>query len=505
MSTHREARCKIDKESPLPLYWQLKEIIKEKIGQGELKPGDRIPTENELCKRFAISRTPVRQALAELANEGLLFRRRGRGTFVNNYSYLNVEAVRAIIPEERWSPPLERAAEIWNRENPGSRVKLDISIVGHPQLRFKIIAAVARGEAPDFALIDSVWMAEFAELEFLQPLDELDREWVERDFKEDFFPTFANNFYRGHLYGIPPEADVAGVWFRRDWLEAEGIKPPQSWDELVEIARHFKRDKVRHRYHLGDYPLAFPGGLRAGETTSYILLPLIWSTGEQIFVNGKIVLGEGVCQVISLLVELVHRYKVASPEVISYEWNRAPILFGQGRVVLSFGGSYEKPLICQTAGWSEEEFKERVGFVSFPAAPKGRPTTMVSGMVYSIFRQSKSPDRALELLKRAVSPEVMGDFCRATGQNPSRISVAQALDPRKDWFLHRTSNLLYSARARPPIPKYAAISEQLRAMVENALSRRMTVEEAVEKAGELIEAITAQGETSQLSPITRGI
>lgn len=503
MGIRDERIYKIDKEGPLPLYWQLKEILKRKIERGEFKPGDRIPTEDELCKRFAISRTPVRQALVELVNEGLLFRRRGRGTFVNNYSYLDVRTIKAIIPEERWSTPLERATEIWNGENPGSRMKLDIAIVGYPQLRFKIIAAVARGEAPDLALIDSVWMAEFAELDYLSPLDELDREWVEQDFRGDFFPSLSASSFRGHLYGVPPEADIAVVWFRRDWFEAEGIDPPRNWDELVAVAQYFTRDEIKRRYGLSDYPLAFPGGLRAGETTSYILLPLLWSTGEQVFVNGKIVLGEGARQVVSLLVSLVHEYRVAAPQVVSYEWNRPPLLLGQGRTVLSFGGSYEKPIICQAAGWGEEEFKERVDFIPLPAGPKGLPTTMASGMVYVIFRQSKALRQALELLKRIVSPRVMKDFCCSTGQNPSRISVAQALDPQKDWFLYRTSSLLYNARVRPPIPEYAAISEQLQAMVENALSRRMTVEEAVGKAEEAIGTIMSQGVARQSSQLTR--
>lgn len=496
------AEYRIDKQNPLPLYHQLKQLIKKKIEQGEFKPGDRIPTEHELCQSFAISRTPVRQALAELVNEGLLFRHRGRGTFVNNYSYLNVEVVKAIVSEERWSPPLERAAAEWNRENPHSRLKLDISIVGYPQLRFKIIAAVARGEAPDFALIDSVWMAEFAELDYLHPLDELDGEWVDREFRGDFFPTFAASSFHGHLYGIPSEADITVVWFRRDWFEAEGLDPPRDWDELIAAAQYFKRTGVKRRYGLSDYPLAFPGGLRAGETTSYVLLPLLWATGEPVFSNEQIVLGEGARQVVSFLADLVRKYKVAAPEVTSYEWSRAPILFGRGQVALSLGGSYEKPIICQAAGWGEEDFKRRVDFIPLPAGPNGKPTTVVSGMVYSILRQSESPSRALEILKRAVSPEVMGDFCRATGQNPARISVAQALDPQKDWFLHRISSFLHSARVRPPIPEYAAVSEQLRAMVENALSPRMTVEEAVGKAEEVIRAIMIGGQRAD-HPITR--
>jgi len=55
----------ISRESPSPIYQQLKEIIKRKVEDGEFMPGERIPTEYELCDMFAVSRAPVRQALIE--------------------------------------------------------------------------------------------------------------------------------------------------------------------------------------------------------------------------------------------------------------------------------------------------------------------------------------------------------------------------------------------------------------------------------------------------------
>ena len=72
----------IDRRSPVPFYFQLKQLIRDDIAGGRWHPGDRIPSEHALCDHFAVSRTTVRQALAELENEGLLVKLKGRGTFV---------------------------------------------------------------------------------------------------------------------------------------------------------------------------------------------------------------------------------------------------------------------------------------------------------------------------------------------------------------------------------------------------------------------------------------
>jgi GntR family transcriptional regulator len=76
------AANQIQFDSNIPYYVQLVEILKEPIRRSELKPGDQLPGEFELCEQFGISRTVVRQALQELEKEGLIQRRKGKGTFV---------------------------------------------------------------------------------------------------------------------------------------------------------------------------------------------------------------------------------------------------------------------------------------------------------------------------------------------------------------------------------------------------------------------------------------
>lgn len=71
------------RNSPLPRYSQLKEIMRERMRVGEWKPGDLIPSERELGETYGISRMTARQAITELVIEGLFYREQGKGTFVS--------------------------------------------------------------------------------------------------------------------------------------------------------------------------------------------------------------------------------------------------------------------------------------------------------------------------------------------------------------------------------------------------------------------------------------
>jgi GntR family transcriptional regulator len=73
----------INKHSPVPIYYQLEEYLKQQIETGVFKEDDAIPSEREIAERYQISRMTVRQAINNLVMEGYLVRQKGRGTFVN--------------------------------------------------------------------------------------------------------------------------------------------------------------------------------------------------------------------------------------------------------------------------------------------------------------------------------------------------------------------------------------------------------------------------------------
>lgn len=72
----------LNEKAPVALYYQLKEILVEKIKSNAWEIDSKIPTERELCELYKVSRITVRQALEELENQGLLYRKQGKGTFV---------------------------------------------------------------------------------------------------------------------------------------------------------------------------------------------------------------------------------------------------------------------------------------------------------------------------------------------------------------------------------------------------------------------------------------
>jgi GntR family transcriptional regulator len=72
-----------DKASAVPYYHQIKEALKALIASGALKPGDMLPSELNLSEQLEISRLVVHRAYRELVTEGLLIRKRAKGTFVS--------------------------------------------------------------------------------------------------------------------------------------------------------------------------------------------------------------------------------------------------------------------------------------------------------------------------------------------------------------------------------------------------------------------------------------
>ncbi len=83
----------IDKNDPTPLYYQIAQDMRAKIASGRWGPEDKLPSENQLTAQYGVSRIAVRQALAELEKDGLIVKRRGKGSFLTRRAVPFVHAM----------------------------------------------------------------------------------------------------------------------------------------------------------------------------------------------------------------------------------------------------------------------------------------------------------------------------------------------------------------------------------------------------------------------------
>lgn len=105
----------IDRESGIPYYCQLMDIVNQQIGAGMLKEGERIPSELDMSSAYRVNRHTIRQAVGELCRTGILYKIKGRGTFVAKPPLDLVEY--RLTPRNRFSETIYQAGKI-----PGSRI-----------------------------------------------------------------------------------------------------------------------------------------------------------------------------------------------------------------------------------------------------------------------------------------------------------------------------------------------------------------------------------------------
>lgn len=120
----------LQKGVPIPLYYQIKTRLLEQIECGQLKPGDRVPSERELTERFGVSRMTARQALVELETQGYLVRVQGKGTFVATPKFEQPLVMLTSFTEDMRRRGLEAGARVLSASEvpAGRRVGQALSI-----------------------------------------------------------------------------------------------------------------------------------------------------------------------------------------------------------------------------------------------------------------------------------------------------------------------------------------------------------------------------------------
>lgn len=107
LRSRRTRSLALVRDSPVPLHFQLRNLLVAMIESGELPSGEPLPPERELAADFGVSLAPVRQAILDLVKEGVLYRVRGKGTFLRERPQLVQDSILTSFTENMRAKGLE--------------------------------------------------------------------------------------------------------------------------------------------------------------------------------------------------------------------------------------------------------------------------------------------------------------------------------------------------------------------------------------------------------------
>ena len=381
----------------------------------------------------------------------------------------------------------------WAETHPG--VQLRVSVMpALEQHKAKLLLAAAAGRLPDIASVDSFWMPLFMAGHHVQPLDDY---WPSAD-RADFLPFTIQTLSdgAGHVYGVWHGTDCRVLYYRKDLV----APPPRTWAELLDTASRIARERhiAGYLYNAGRW-----------EAAVFDHLPMFWAQGgELVDAEGRPVFGEPpnrerMVNVLAFLRDTIRTGASPRSVLANNDYQQLTSAAVAGDVAMFLGGSWQ--LRDLQTGLSPAEF-DKWDMAPIPQRDAGTGSTGTGGWVWVVFaRDPARRQAAAEFLLSVESSTNVGRIDQVTGQLPVRPSVYRNVSFFRDdpWYA-RFGQMLVHGRARPAVPIYPALSEQLQLAVGYSVSGEKTPERALEDAWQAVREIDdrqqAERRRQQTSP-----
>lgn len=360
---------------------------------------------------------------------------------------------------------------VFEADNPG----IELSLVDSPFTGFHDRALVQHQakKAPDVLMVQVDWVAEFADLGIIAPLD--DR--IAREPAEFFgnIPTTFHQKWKGKQYYLPIESGAIALFYNTELFREAGLPgAPTTWDEFAEYGRKLTNPAKRQ--------YAITGTLQTEPPTNmtYEIYPLLLQNGAGILdPDAKKALfnsSEGV-GAIEWYAERINRDKISVPGVLSNGEKEKRANFASGNVAMMFEGP-----------WGVSIQKQLNPALKYDIAPlpKGRTTgTMVRGGLNTITTQAQDPDAAWAFMRWMSGPKGIEMWAKGTGAFPARTDVSN-----QEWFKERRLFQAFVTQMELPnaqspflaMPNAVQMNKIMTTEVQNVIQGKKSAKQALESA-----------------------
>lgn len=321
----------------------------------------------------------------------------------------------------------------------------------------------------DVFLVDIIRPVEYALLDLARPLDSFIPPSVRTEFPRELLKACTSH---DRLYAVPYFVYAGLLYYRKDILHREGLKPPVTWEELIQQSRFLSR-----KYGLEGYLFE----VAKYEGLICTALEYMWGYGGGIEVREdgtlKIDTPENQ-QALELLVSMLYDPGVISNSELALSFTEEQVenLFVNGKAVFA---RHWPPMfkVCQHL---ESPVRDRVGVTVIPGGPAGRGRSTLGGWALAINRYSKQPEAAWKFIEYLVSERVQRNRFINQGDPPARLGDEfEAELYAEDFHLSRIRHLMTNLGSRPAVPFYRVISLIFQTYLYEAVSKKMDPEDAL--------------------------
>ena len=389
-------------------------------------------------------------------------------------SLLGGETVRLLIVGDPFSNALRELAEEFGRRSGGS---VQIEVVGYDELReLTLRNAQDLRSSYDIVSFDVLWLGEYGAENVLLPLDALIAAAPELH-PEDFLPlAYTGSRYQSRQLGLPIQPHPELLWYRLDQLEAVGLAPPVTTDDLLAAALRLNHPER------GEYGLCWNGqrGEPLGQQMAHFYAafgqPLLDPSGWPSLDTPRAVAAARFAMAL---------LPVSPPDVLSMAWNQRARRFAAGGCAMTYEWAARSYLVEEDPA---SQVAGLVGYAAAPHAPNAAPVTPLGtwslGIPANIGERRALAWAFLEWLSRADTQRTIA--LHGNGGMP-RMSLLRDPELAQRYPAFRTVNRPEVASQladwmRPAVPQWPALAAILGTVYHDMLRGELTPEQAAAEA-----------------------
>lgn len=358
----------------------------------------------------------------------------------------------------------EEAFRMFEAENPD--IDLVTEVGPHSSTAFHDLLTQKlknRSTDVDVFFMDVIWPPEFAAAGWAMPLDEL---FTPEERKKYVEGAVLANTYEGKIYGVPLFVDSGMLYYRRDLLEKYGLRPPETWQDMVTAAGNIVAGERQEGLEM----FGFSGQFKQYEG-------LVCDMMEYILGNGGTILdsdtGEpgidrapAVEAVRFVRDEIIGR--AAPLGVLMYQEPESLDLFIQGRAVFHRNWPYAWEVASDPA---RSKVADKVGILRLPHFPGGKSYSALGGWQLGISAYSRNKEAAWRFISFLSSERIQKFIAINAGRAPTRKALYDDPDiVRANPQFSSMRDVFATAWPRPRTPLYPAISNILQRYFSRAIS-----------------------------------